>query len=253
MVIRSEQLKVLEAYAEGAFTEEMVEHLKAYAPKVCKVVGEAGVRRIVESEIRHAREYGFANRGPVRLFLELTCSLGCGFDNDPQLRWAAEVLNDHSIPSDMARADRLYERTIVYFDQVGGPDQTHAVRALQRCLEFDFENAVRTSCSEGPMLELMAQLYPEKFAFIGEPVARVLLQQGAEEARRFGLTSAEGGAALAGMKFAMGHRIYEDPYYPWISSALTDPLIADSEGRLFRLTSRLRTYGKHVFAYLAQS
>jgi hypothetical protein len=253
MIIRCEQLQTLKAYAEGAFATEMVEHLKSYAPKVCEVVGDLGIRRIVESEIQHARGYGFSNRGPVRFFLELTCSLGCGFDTDPQLRWAAETLNDGFIQNDMLRADHLYERMVMYLDRVFGPDQQYAIQALQRWLEVDFEMAPREEWSEKPVLKLMAHLYPEKFEFVGESVASTLVQQATAEAVKYDLPQGKGAAALAGMKFAMGHRICEDHYYPWVSSALKDPRIVDGERRLARLISKMRTYGTHVLAYFTQS
>ena len=253
MIVRSEQIKTFEVYAEGAYTTEMVEHMKSYAPKVCEVVGDPGVRRIVESEIQHARDYDLTNREPVRFFLELTCSLGCGFDTDPQLQWAAETLNDSSIPNDLHRADRLHERLVQYLDRVAGPDQKYAIQALQRWLEFNFEIAPREGWSERPALKVMARLYPEKFEFIGESVASTLAQQATEEAAKYGLPQGKGAAVLTGMKFAMGHRICEDHYYPWISSALTDPRIVDGEQRLSRLISKMRTYGTHVLAYFTQS
>jgi hypothetical protein len=189
----------------------------------------------------------------VRFFLELLCTMGSGFDTDPQLRWASETLADGSIQTDMFRAERLHERMVVYLDHVAGPNHQYAIDALKKLLEFNFEIAPREGWSEKAVLKVMAHLYPQKYEFIGESVASTIARQAAGEAAQYGLPSGKGAAALAGTKFAMGHRICEDPFYPWIATALKDPRIVDGERRLDRLVSKLRTYGTHVLAYFSQS
>ncbi len=253
MIVRAAQIETLEAYAKDAFTKEMAEHLKSFAPKLCEVVGDPAVRRIAESGIERARSYGLTNRGPVRFFLELTCTLGSGFDTDPQLRWASETLTDGSIPTDMFRAERLHERMVVYLDRVAGPNHEYAIDALKKLLEFNFEIAPREGWSEEAVLKVIARLYPQKYEFVGESIARTITQEAAGEAAQYGLPAGKGAAALAGTKFAMGHQICEDPWYPWIGTALKDDRIVDGEGRLSRLVSKLRTYGTHVLAYFSRS
>jgi hypothetical protein len=254
MIIRSEQIETLRAYASDTFVAEMAEHLQSFAPKVCEVVGEPGVRRIAESGIERARNYGLTNRGPVRFFLELTCILGVGFDTDPQVPWAAETLNERSIQTDMLRADRLYERMVVYLDHVAGPNNQYATEALERALNFNHQAAPQEGWSQQAMMNVMAHMHPQKYEFIGEDVAAAIVRNAATQAEIYGLPAQRGAAALlAGMQFAMGYRICEDPFYPWIAATLKDPRTVDGEHRLDRLASKLRTYGKHVLAYVTQS
>ena len=218
-----------------------------------EVVGDPGAREIVKSAIARARTYGLENRGPVRFFLELTCTFGSGFDSDPQLPWASNTLTDRSIQTDMLRAERLHERMMVYLDHVAGPEQQHAIDALKKFLEFKYEIAPREGWSERAVLMVMAHLYPQKYEFIGEKVASTLTKRAAAEAAQYSLPPGKGAAVLAGMMFAMGHQICEDPLYPWVAGALKDPRITDSEGRQSRLIARLRTYGAHVLAYFSKS
>ena len=246
LIIRADQLKTLDEYSQRAFADELVNHLRVYAPKLAEVVGEAGTRQIVESEIGHAGTYGITNKGPVRFFLELTCSFGSGFDTDPQLLWASDTLGDPSLLNDIARSDLLYDRMLNYVDSVCGPDQKYAIQALTRLLETDFGASNLKDVSEGRLTKQMASVYPEKFDFIGKAVASNLVQQAREEASQYGLPEREGTAALTALKFAMGHQVCHDPYYPWISSVLTDSRIVDGEHRLSRLLNKLRTYGTHV-------
>jgi hypothetical protein len=48
----------------------------------------------VRRGVARAVELGFTKRGPIRLFLELEWLFGTGFDTDPQIPWAGEVLSD---------------------------------------------------------------------------------------------------------------------------------------------------------------
>jgi hypothetical protein len=104
------------------------------------------------------------------------------------------------------------------------------------------------------MMNVMAHMHPQKYEFIGEDVAAAIVRNAATQAEIYGLPAQRGAAALlAGMQFAMGYRICEDPFYPWIAATLKDPRTVDGEHRLDRLASKLRTYGKHVLAYVTQS
>jgi hypothetical protein len=250
MIIRAEQFQTLEAYGNEAYALEVAEHLKSFAPPLCEVVGDAAVREIARSGIRRARGYGLLNRGPVGFFLELMCTLGSGFDTDPQLEWASETLTDPSTPSDMIRTERLHEKMVAYLDVVAGPDHQYATAALQRLLAFNFDEP---EWSEQSVLTALGDLYPQKFEFIGESAASRLFQLAGREAATYGLPAGKGGAALAGTMFAMGHRICEDPFYPWVSATLKDPRIVDGERRLNRLAAKLKTYGTQVLAYFSRS
>lgn len=253
MIIRSAQMVTLGAYANHAFANELAEHLKLFAPELCNVVGEPGVHEIAASGIERAHSYGLTNRGPVRFFLELMSTMGSRFDTDPQIPWASQVLTDGSIPTDMLRADRLYERMLVYLDRVDGPDRRYAIAAFTRSREFDVESAPREGWSEKAVLNSLARVYPEKFEFIGESLARTIARQAAEEAAAYGLPPGKGPAVLALSKFVMGHQICVDPFYPWIAATLNDARIVDGNSRLARLVSKLHLYGTHVLAYFNPS
>ena len=43
MIIRAEQFQTLEAYGNEAYALEVADHLKSFAPPLCKVVGDAAV------------------------------------------------------------------------------------------------------------------------------------------------------------------------------------------------------------------
>lgn len=254
MFIRSEQLETLQTDASDGFVSEMADHLRSFAPRVCEVVGEPGVRHIAESGILRARSHGLTNRGPISFFLKLICSLGVGFDTDPQLPWIAETLNDPSIQSDMLRADCLYKRMVVYLDHVAGPKNQYTIRAIDKALNLNPLDAPRERWSQQAIMDEMAHIHPQKYDFIGKGVAAALVRSAAAQAETYGLPAQQGATVvLAAIQFALGHRICEDPFYPWIAATLNNPRTVDGEHRLNRLTSKLRTYGRSALTYLTQS
>jgi len=252
MIIRSDQMEALEAQTSAVFLAEMEEHLRSFAPRLSAAAGEEGVHKAVEMGLQGARTYGLVKRGPIRFYLELMCTLGSGFDSDPQLAWATETLTDQSIPGDMLRAERLYERLVVYMDQVAGPDQQYAIQALRNALDFNYEEAARQNEISTPaILKNLATLYPEKFEFAGATVMHGIVAQAEQQAAEYGLADPRAVPVLAGLQFSFGHQACTDPLYPWISRTLTDPLTVDAEGKLARLISKLRIYADRMLAHVA--
>ena len=237
-MIRPEQMAVFNAYAERAFENEMVEHLKSHAPWIVRFLDDRVLQRIVHTDIRRARGYDLTRRWPISLFLELSLTLGCGFDTDPQLRWASEALSGSATSTDMLRAQRLYEGAVAYSEKVIGEDYRYLDNALQKLTRIDLASAPEEALAPETTLSLLADIYPEKFSFVGETVARALVLSAAAEADSVFLPKPFGTAVVAGMKFVFGHRICDDPYYPAVSAVVHHSL--PGADRLTQLLSRAR-------------
>jgi hypothetical protein len=246
LVIRHEQLQALETSAERAFQTELFQDLKRYGPKLCAHLGDLALQPIVASQIKHSRSCGLTRRGPIWLFVELTCTLGSGFDTDPQLFWASETLNDQSIPNDMLRAEQLYQRFVMYLDLVAGTHHRYAIQALRRWLTSTLDQPSNREWDELAALQFMNDIYPEKFEFIGPAIANTLIKEATSEASGYELPPGKGAAMLAAMKLTMGHHICKDIYYPWISTTLDTQLLVTAEDRFATLLTKLRGY----FTYL---
>ena len=98
----------------------MVAHLAEFSPPLFKAVGEEQMRKAIRFGIGRADSYGFTFRGPVRLYLELMLLFGSHFDTDPQYPWAAAILTDQDSDPQMQCAERLYEVTMDYREEVAG-------------------------------------------------------------------------------------------------------------------------------------
>ncbi len=250
LVVRQGQMAVFARAAIENFEREMREHLKTFTPKHCEVLGDDGVRRVVQLGRGRAGAYGFANRGPVRLYIELMFMFGSDFDTDPQYPWTAQILAANNGVDQMTRADRLYEKTLDYLEKVAGPDNEYAKAALRRVKEQRLD-AVRASPGslETEALSRMKQNYPEKCQYVGDAALRALIPRGIESAKQHGVATDKGSILFIALAFVLGHGFASDPQFPWIESTLKNDHITDADRRIERLYSKAMTYLDHVLAY----
>ena len=70
MVIRQEQMAVFRNVAAQSYEDEIIDHLKSFAAKLCEIRGDSTVRKVVQMGIARSMAYGFVTRGPVRLYID---------------------------------------------------------------------------------------------------------------------------------------------------------------------------------------
>jgi hypothetical protein len=252
LVIRREQTEVLDQVVRTAFENEMVVHSEDFSPRLCEVIGEEQLRVALRGAIGRAGGYGFTNRGPVRLFIELMFLFGSGFDTDPQYPWAAKILR--ASDDQMQRAERLHENTLDYQKDVSGPEAINTRNALSEVLALAQQQQLPFSLKdiEADLLREMARVFPQKTSYVGEEGIRALIRSGREEAHRYRFSTVRGEVMLVVLMFAFGHGCTDDPLYPWIGRTLKDERILSSSARAERLEKKARTWLKHVLAKAAE-
>jgi hypothetical protein len=249
LVIRQSQMQAFRQAALGQFEDDMVVHLKEFAPKHCEVIGEPAVRNAIKLGIERARKYGLSNRGPVRFYIELMFMYGSDFDTDPQCSWASQVLNDEGFPDQMAKADQLYDKTMTFTDEVAGKDYMYAKNALRRVHQFTFEDLPPLDDAfDTTMFDRLKQIHPEKVRALGETITRAVIVYGKSLPDTLSLAPERGAALCVGSMFALGHGFGHDPLLPWIAHTITNGAIANSQARVKRLHSRIMTYLDHIIA-----
>ncbi len=247
LVIRQEQMEVFRQATRTAFENEMVMHSMDFSPRLCEVIGEEQLRMALLRAMDRADGYGFTNRGPMRLFIELMFLFGSAFDTDLQYPWAAQIL--HASDDQMQRAERLYENTLDYQENVSGPADTNTYKALrnlsslaQQPLSFSLNDFVPG------MFREMAHIFPQKVAYLGEERLHALIREGCTVAQRFQFLTDRGYALVVALMFAFGHGCTDDPLYPWIARTLQDEKIIDPAARAKRLEGKALTWLDHVLA-----
>lgn len=244
--IRQTQVRVLEDGSWRKFEDEMVQHSLQFSPTLSNQLGEPQLRIALRQCIARAREYGFTNRGPVRLFIESRFLFGSSFDTDPQYPWAAQILAADD--DQMSRAYDLVRKIIQYQTRVAGPDGINTRKALlalnafaRQQLEISNDDFVER------MLEQLRQSFPQKAAYIGEDGLVELITGAQDDLQKYHFPI-RGLVTVVILMFAFGHGCTRDPLYPWISATLTDERIVDAAARAARLEKKALTWLDAVIA-----
>jgi len=241
LTIRDTQFAALKHSASLRFEDDMVSHVKSFAPWHADVLDDRYLRDAVREGRERASRHRFFLRGPVRFYMELMCFLGAGFDTDPQYPWATRILEDQSIP-ELLRADRLHAATITYLDRVAGPENLYATAALHRMTSIGLDLVTAGGATfEISALAGMRRLYPEKCEFIGQPALETLIEEGTRFATAHRAVEPADRGFCIGMMFVFGHGFASDPLLRWGQEVLVEQQISGPES-FMRLRGRLRNY-----------
>jgi hypothetical protein len=234
LMIRKEQMQAFEKAAMASFDQEMAIHCRKFSPHICEQIGDAMLRNTVQGAISRCAAYGFTNRGPIRLFIEMAFLFGSAFDTDPQFTWSAAILR---APADqMVRAERLYAKVMDYQKKVPNPDMAATIRALENLSNWVGKNTF-SSISKfiSTMILEMNRLRPAAAVYAGEAGLTDLLLEGCAEAEKYGFPTIYGQALMGMLMFAFGHGFLDDPLHPWTKPSLKQAPPGDPTDRALAL------------------
>ncbi len=250
LIIRKEQMDVFEAEAVRSFEARVAEHLKKKFPKHCEAMGDEALTKVVESGRERAATYGLQGERSVRLYLELMLMLGSGFDQDPQLPWAAAALGNRELGDESARIDALYRQVGEFAIRTAGPNNEYLNRTLSALPEERPEGYVGSGASnfEDYMLHRLTMLYPEKVEAVGREPLRVLIRRGVAGARRTGLTTEPGVILYVCLMFFLGAGFDGDPQFKWAADILNDKTLEEPDKKAARLREAATAFLKRFLA-----
>jgi hypothetical protein len=235
--IRDEQMQAFEQAALNERENRLLEYLKEFFPTHYQILGEDQARKLIDLGVDQAKTYAITVDRELCLYINLMLMIGSGFDTDPQLPWAAEILGNSASTNISGKVKRLYNRAMGFLDQVAGLDNEHSERVLQKLRETPIDvllPPVTEDFTEHTLTHIR-KLYPEKYALVEETGMRGLIQTGLRRAAGYGITSPRGTGIMIGMMFLLGHRFDIDPQFHWAKAALQDESIADPNERVARL------------------
>jgi len=225
--INNNQMKVFERISLNNFEEEMVLHSKVFSPSLCECVCEEQLRITIHNIVKHSGNYGFTNRGSIRLYIELTFLYGKGFDTDPQYSKIRKVLTSSN--SQMLRAKHLYEWVAEYQKKVAGFENINTRTALSSYLVAPIK--INPNDFNEEITQVLRSLSPQKVEHVGRNNIESLLGSASNEGKEYGLFLSSGIDLLVVLKFLFGHACINDPFYPWILSTLKNKNITSPEAR----------------------
>jgi hypothetical protein len=244
--IRKEQYEELGNISLKRFEDEMVVHSRDFSPRLCEVISEERLRVAIRQAMSRAGGYGFTNRGPVRLFIELMLLFGSDFDTDPQYAWAEEILTDPADRNQMARADRLHKKALDYMEKVFGPDHQYENDAIRRVAQERFEDLPQSLAERGDQaVSRLRKIYPQKVRYVGDSAIRELFARAQNLAQTYGMVPEVSATVLFWLMFAFGHGVTTDCQFPWVAENLRSTKDGSPDNRHQQLYIGMITYLKH--------
>jgi hypothetical protein len=99
LLIRREQLAVLERIPYSAYTERMVRYIAKEYPRQFQAMGQIGTGEFVMEAIQRGRRNHIETQGGIAVLIELMIAFGEDFQNSPHKDWANELLAHPTLPA----------------------------------------------------------------------------------------------------------------------------------------------------------
>lgn len=221
LVIRQEQVRALETVQVERFADELVLHIKKFAPIHFKLMGQEAIRKTIFVGLEESRKYGFTLWGSTRFFIEMMFMFGSSFCTDPQYQGIIGEALDVNCGDEMIRADHMYHNVMAYVDSASGPQHEYERLALSRAVQVRYENMI--DLAERPasdLVEVLYEIYPQKVESLGEAAIYSLVSKACAMAAERGSSWYIGTPLFAGLMFTLGHGCFADPQYSWIAGTL---------------------------------
>jgi len=237
LTIRQEQMTAFEDAAMAGFEDAMVAHVQEHFPEHYEILGEPAVRKTIRLGIDRGAVHGFITEHDLCLFISLMFFLGSAFDEDPQLPWAADTLDDVALRDPAEQSETLFDRAVDYIVAVAGEEGEHVRRAMASLREQPPLERFQppTGNFESRAIHVLHALWPEKCTRLGDDVLDVLVTAAVERARHHELRGDRGPALCLVLMFMLGAGFDTDPQFPWIEQTLAERAPAPQDTRVDRL------------------
>lgn len=250
LILRKKQLEAFDRIERPAFIDQMMVHIRKHFPRHPEFLGQATMRAVVDNGIVQAEKYSFVTRHDVCLFVDLMIMLGHGFDTDPQLPWAIDILKDETLPTPAEKMDLLYDSAMDYLDKVVGKDEAFPVRPLKALRDFPFA-ALGQKNSAGfdrTLLDTFQKIWPQKYRLLKKDSLSMVIRNGTDAAKKLGFTANPGRGMVVMLMYVLGHGFYDDPQYILLSKPLNDRKISEENVKFDRFQEVLKTTLSNILA-----
>jgi len=92
LIIRKEQLAVLEAHMLGRFRERLLRHLRIELPAETQTLADEQLFPMIDDGLRRGRGFGVTTERDLTLFVDLLFLHSPHFEEAPDMAWAKKIL-----------------------------------------------------------------------------------------------------------------------------------------------------------------
>jgi hypothetical protein len=241
LIIRDSQLQAFASAPRRRFEMLLSNHLRRSFPHECEL---GDVTEFVGFGIGRAEYHGCETELDIALYLNLMMMLGCDFDQDPQIPWAEQQLDDLSVPNLPQRLSRVYDSALEYLAEIGGAHNSHLVRAKLQIRKQSLGGIIPLSSDAlpGGLIAFLAAIYPQKARRQGDAAMEELVHLACESANAQGARSNRSAAIHAEHMFILGSGYHRDPMYSWLNGILYEASAGPADSRFDELLRRFLGY-----------
>ena len=95
--------------------DSVYDHLHTVFPNKCEIIGHENIKELMRVGNVNAKRYRVMGPANIHLYLFFMFMLGSGFDTDPMMPWAGDILNDSKL-DEGEKVKLLYDKAISYLN-----------------------------------------------------------------------------------------------------------------------------------------
>lgn len=186
MDFTDKQVEILKEISYEKFVIEVMSHWKTAFPSILLRGDERIFYRYIREGIVLANKYGYSQRGPVRLYLDLMIISGVNFEKDPLFQWmnTEKGLSTSQIESSVYLHSKLRD----YIDAVYGKNNVFINESKVRFKELNSKNLpVGANGDKHEVHELLKCIHPQRYNFSGFDAIESLIYISSEYCDRYKL------------------------------------------------------------------
>lgn len=114
LIIRKEQMDIFEDNMIKHFEDRLVAHVNSHFPDKSRELGDEHLRTMINNGVQRAKIYKVLFERDIAKYVHLVFAFHEDFDKDPELPWAAQILNDDTLVGPSTRMECLFQESKKY-------------------------------------------------------------------------------------------------------------------------------------------
>lgn len=222
--LSSDQVMALQNEALHSFANRVATELPGYRGPLTAGRDHKTLYRTAIVAIDRAQSFGIETERALFLYVNLAVTLGAGFDSDPTLPWAHEILTDVSYLGDREKIDDLWNAHIDYCGAVMGEKGAFFPARAYRAFT-DLPPPPREPPSLTAVLADFGRFWPEKRDALHPDEVHQMVAEAGARAADLGFRSDAARLRFCRIAFLIGYAFDADPMHDWAW-----PILRGAEG-----------------------
>lgn len=175
----------------------------------------------IKRGVIEAKEYGYSQRGPVRLYLDVMLIAGAHFEKDPLYQWT-DISREQNT-SQIENSSYLYYKLHNYIDTVYGEGDIYFSESEARFKELSAKRLpAEDNQSIDELHKLLKYVHPQRYGFTGSGAVDKLLVYSNQYCDRYELKNGTYKSYVALIMFLFGFSFENDLFR---NSLIVEPLM----------------------------